>query len=156
MSIADFQKAARHKDIDLAMSTLADGVVLHSPLTDRITFDGKEDVRSLFEAAYETFEGLEYHTVIGGRVLVGTATVNGQPFEETLVMHVDEDGRFDEITLFIRPLPGLTAVLAALGPSLARRNGRRTGGLLRFLTAPLLAATRAGDRFGIGLALPRR
>lgn len=156
MSIEDFQKAARHKDIELAMSTLADDVVLRSPLTDRITFDGKADVRTLFEAAYETFEGLEYHTVIGGRVLVGTATANGQRFEETLVLRPNDDGKFDEITLFIRPLPGLTAVLAALGPSLARKNGRRTGGLLRFLTTLLVAATGFGDRFGIGLALPRR
>ena len=43
MSIEDFQKAAKNKDIELAMSALADDVVLHSPLTDRFTFNGKED-----------------------------------------------------------------------------------------------------------------
>jgi hypothetical protein len=156
MSIEDFQKAARHKDIELAMSALADDVVLRSPLTDRFTFDGKDAIRALFEAAYEKFDGLEYHTVIGDRVLVGSATVNGQQFEETMVMDLAEDGRITEITLFIRPLTGLTAVMAALGPALARKNGRRTAGLLRVLTAPLVAATRSGDRFGIGLALPKR
>jgi SnoaL-like protein len=156
VSIEDFQKAASTKDIELAMSTLADDVVVRSPLTDRITFDGKEDVRRLFETAYEKFDGLEYHTVIGGRVLIGGATANGQPFEETLVLNLDDNGKIDEITLFIRPLPGLTAVMAALGPTLARKNGRRTGGLLKLMTAPLVAATRSGDRFGIGLALPKR
>lgn len=156
MSIEDFRTAARTKDIDLAMSTLADDVVVRSPLTDRITFTGKDDVRTLFEAAYEKFDGLEYHTVIGGRVLVGGASAGGQPFEETLVLDVDDDGKIAEITLFIRPLPGLTAVMTALGPALARRNGRRTAGLLRLMAAPLNAMTRSGDRVGIGLALPKR
>jgi hypothetical protein len=155
MSIEDLQKAARNKDIELALSALADDVVIRSPLTDRFTFNGKEDVRTLFATAYEKFDGLDYHTVIGDRVLVGGATVNGQRFEETLVMDLDEHGKIAEITLFIRPLPGLTAVMAALGPALARKNGRRTAGLLRVLTAPLVAATRSGDRVGIGLALPK-
>jgi ketosteroid isomerase-like protein len=79
MSIADLQKAARTKDVELAMSTLADDVVVRSPLTDQFTFNGKDDVRRLFEAAYENFDGLHYHSVIGDRVLVGGATANGQP-----------------------------------------------------------------------------
>jgi hypothetical protein len=156
MSIEDFQKAARTRDIELAMSTLAEDVVVRSPLTDRITFNGKEDVRRLFEAAYEKFDGLEYHTAIGDRVLVGSATVNGQPIEETMLLTFNDSNEIAEITLFIRPLPGLTAVMAALGPALARKNGRRTGSLLKLMTAPLVAATRSGDRLGIGLALPKR
>jgi hypothetical protein len=158
MSIQDFQKAAADKNIELAMSALADDVVLRSPLTDQFTFDGKDDLRRLFETAYEKFDGLEYHTVIGDRVLVGSATVGGQPFEETLLLSLNDDGKIREITLFIRPLPGLTAVMAALGPELARRNGRSrfTAGLLKVMTAPLVAATRSGDRFGVKLALPKR
>jgi hypothetical protein len=155
VSIEDLQKAAKDKDIGLAMSALADDVVVRSPLTDRFTFNGKDDVRLLFETAYEKFDGLEYHTVIGDRVLVGGATVDGQRFEETLLLTLDND-KITEITLFIRPLPGLTAVMAALGPALARKNGRRTAGLLKVMTAPLVAATRSGDRLGIGLALPKR
>jgi hypothetical protein len=156
MSIEDFQKAARTKDIELAMSALADDAVLHSPLTDRFTFNGKDDIRQLFETAYEKFEGLDYHTVIGDRVLIGGASIKGQRFEETLLLTLDDHGKIAEITLFIRPLTGLTAVMAALGPTLARKNGRRTAGLLRVMTAPLVAATRSGDRVGLKLALPKR
>lgn len=156
MSIEDFQKAARTKDIELAMSALAEDVVLRSPLTDRFTFNGKDDVRRLFETAYEKFDGLDYHTAIGDRVLLGGATVHGQPFEETLLLTFDDDYKITEMTLFIRPLTGLTAVMAALGPTLARKNGRRTAGLLKVMAAPLAAATRSGDRLGIGLALPKR
>lgn len=59
--------------------------------------------------------------------------------------------------MFIRPLPGLTAVMATLGPLLARKNGRSrfVAGLLRAMTKPLAAVTRSGDRVGIGLALPK-
>lgn len=155
MSIENFRAAARTKDIELAMSTLADDVVIRSPLTDRFVFTGKADARNLFEAAYEKFDGLDYHTVIGDRVLLGRATVDGQPFEEVLVVSLDDNIKITEMTLFIRPLTGLTAVLAALGPTLARKNGRRTAGLLKIMAAPLVAATRSGDRGGIGLALPK-
>jgi hypothetical protein len=140
------------------VSTLADDVVLRSPLTNRFTFDGKDDVRRLFETAYEKFDGLDYHTVIGDRVLVGGATAGGQPFEETLLLTLDDAGKIAEITLFIRPLTGLTAVMAALGPALARKNGRSrlAAGVLRVMAAPLVAATRSGDRMGLKLALPKR
>jgi hypothetical protein len=48
--------------------------------------------------------------------------------------------------------------MAALGPPLARRYGRSrfTAGLLRVMIAPLVFATRAGDRTGIPLALPAK
>jgi hypothetical protein len=154
MSIEDLQKAAADKDIELAMSTLADDIVIRSPLTDRITFD-RHTIRPLFETVYEKFVGLTY-TAISDRVLVGRATVNGQPIEETLLLTFNDDNKITEITLFIRPLTGLTAVMAALGPTLARKNGRRTAGLLKVMTAPLVAATRSGDRVGIKLALPKR
>lgn len=160
MSVEDFRRAAATRDIDLAMSALADDVVVRSPLTDRFTFDGKADVRRLFETAYEKFADLAYDTVVGDgrtRVLVGGGRAGGVRFEETLLLTLDERDKIAGITLFIRPLPGLTAVMAALGPALARRNGRSrlTANVLRAMTAPLVAATRSGDRVGIKLALPR-
>ncbi len=160
MTIADFRQAAATKDIDLAMSSLADDVVLRSPLTDRFTFNGKDEVRRLFATAYEKFENLSYDLTIGDgdrRVLVGSGIAGGQPFEETLLLTLDDREKITEITLFIRPLPGLTAVMAALGPALARRNGRSrlAAAVLRAMAAPLVAATRTGDRVGLKLALPR-
>lgn len=154
MSIKDLQKAAADKDVELAISALADDVVIRSPLTDQITFD-RSTIRPLFETVYEKFAGLTY-TEISDRVLVGRATVNGQPIEETLLLTFDDHDKITEITLFIRPLTGLTAVMAALGPTLARKNRRRTAGLLKVMTAPLVAATRFGDRFGVKLALAKR
>lgn len=161
MHTADFRRAAATKDLDLALGALTDDVVLHSPLTDRFAFHGKEDVRRLFAVVYEKFHGLDYHTEIAGdrqHVLIGSASVGGQHIDETLLLDLADDGKIREITLFIRPLTGLTAVMAALGPDLARRNGRSpfVAGLLKVMTAPLLAATRSGDKVGLRLALPKR
>jgi hypothetical protein len=158
MSIEDYQKAAQDKDIELAMSTCADNVVFRSPITGRHPFEGKDAIRALFAVVYEEFDRLDYHTVVGGRLLVGNATVGGQPLEAAHLLTFDEDDKITEITLFVRPLPGLTALMAALGPALALQNGRSrlTAGLLKVMAAPLVAATRFGDRFGVRLALPKR
>lgn len=51
MTVDDCRQAAATRDVDLALATLADDVVVRSPLTDRFTFQGKEDVGRLFETA---------------------------------------------------------------------------------------------------------
>lgn len=125
-AVERFREAGKIRDIDLAMTACADDVVLHSPLTDRVTFRGRAEVRRLFEVVYVRFGELRYSGAIGsGRdwALFGSATVGGQRIEETMRLTLD-DGLIAEVTLYIRPLPGLTAVMAALGPPLARRYGR--------------------------------
>ncbi|MPZ79162.1 MAG: nuclear transport factor 2 family protein [Actinophytocola sp.] len=158
-AIDRFREAGETHDIDLAMTVCADDVVVHSPLTDRATFRGRAEVRGLFEVVYEQLSELRYSDVLGdGRrwALFGSATVGGQRIEETLRLTLDDAGQIVEVTLYIRPLPGLAAVMAALGPPLARRYGRSrlTAAVLRAMVAPLVFLTRAGDRAGIPLALP--
>jgi hypothetical protein len=58
--------------------------------------------------------------------------------------------------LFVRPLPGLVALMAEFGPELARRAGRPWAArLLTVLVAPLRAMVNGGDRFGVRLTQPR-
>ncbi|OLF18914.1 nuclear transport factor 2 family protein [Actinophytocola xanthii] len=160
MSVEDFREAGRTKNIELALSACSDDVVVHSPLTDTTSFRGQAEVRQLFDAVYERFERIDYHDVIGGGddwVLFGTTSVGGQQVDETLRVRLDEHGKIAELTLYMRPLPALAAVMSALGPALARRNGRSvlTVAALRLMAAPLVAGTRFGDRTGVRMALPR-
>lgn len=160
-AVDQFRAAGEKHDLERAMAACADDVVVHSPLTDRHAFRGRKEVERLFGIVYERFSGIRYHQVVGeGRcwALFGDATVGGQRTEEALRLVLDEDGRIAEITLYIRPLPGLTAVMAALGPPLARGNGRSrvTAGLLRTMVAPLVFATKIGDRVGIRMAFKRQ
>jgi hypothetical protein len=48
--------------------------------------------------------------------------------------------------IFIRPMPGLAAVAAALGPRLARRRGRLRAAVVTAFTRPLVVLLSAGDR----------
>jgi hypothetical protein len=161
MSIEDFRAGGEAHDVDLAMSACADDIVVHSPLTDRAAFTGREEVRRLFETVYGVLTNIRYDKEIGDgptRALTGSAEVGGQRIEETMLINLDATGKISELTLFIRPLPGLTALMAALGPPLARRNGRSrfVAGLLRAMVTPLVFATRSGDRIGVPLALPAK
>lgn len=159
--ISRFHKASEAHDVTAALATLADDVVIHSPLTDRVAFTGLAEARALFEVVYDNLHELKYHTTIGDgrtRALVGDAVVGGQRIDATFLITLDDRDKISELTLFVRPLPGLAALMAALGPPMARRYGRSrfTAGLLRVMIAPLVLATKAGDKTGIPLALPAK
>jgi hypothetical protein len=132
------------------MATLSDGVVFHSPLSGTATFEGKEQVRELFSVVFDVLSGLRYQSDVGDertRALTATARLGRQEIHEAAVVEVGADGLIKEITMWIRPLPGLTAMMAALGPGLARATGRP--GLPLLVAAavkPLAAMTRLGDR----------
>lgn len=160
-SVSRFHRATGAHDVTAALAELADDVVIHSPLTDRVAFTGLAEARALFEVVYDKLSDLNYHTVIGdgpARAMIGTGMVGGQHIDATFLITLDEQDKISELTLFVRPLPGLAALMAALGPPMARRYGRSrfTAGLLRAMTAPLVFATKAGDRTGIPLALPAK
>jgi hypothetical protein len=54
-----------------------------------------------------------------------TARVRGLEIEQAARLHLDDDALIDEITIWIRPLTGLAALAAALGPRLGARNASR-------------------------------
>lgn len=158
-TVAQFHAATAAGDVAAVLATFADDVVVHSPLTDRTEFRGRAQVRALFEVVYSALADLSYHTEVGDertRALFGTGTAGRQRIDASLLLRLDAHAKITEVTLYIRPLPGLAAVLAALGPPLARRYGRSRGvaALVSTMVRPLVAATRFGDRVGIPLALP--
>lgn len=58
------------------------------------------------------------------RALFYYAHTGNQAIEEAQLLRLDNGGLITEITLFGRPLPGLTAVMADIGPRLLRRQNR--------------------------------
>lgn len=80
-------------------------------------------------------------------MLVMSGRTGSVPLEEAQLLRLDDDGQIREITVFGRPLPALTTVMATLGPELVRRQGRP--GFARFLAAtgaPLARVTRFAER----------
>ncbi|GAB7191875.1 hypothetical protein NUM3379_25830 [Kineococcus sp. NUM-3379] len=156
-------RAGEAGDVDAAASCLAPDVEFVSPLTARLRFTGRGEVRDLLAAAFGALEGLRFHTRLDGsspdgstHALFARARVGGQDLEEAQLLRLDGAGLVREITVFGRPLPALTALMSTLGPRLARGQGRP--GLAAVLTAatlPLHTGVLLGDRRVVPLTAPR-
>jgi SnoaL-like domain len=152
-----YRKAIEMGDTEAFLTTLSRDVVIHSPITARIQFQGHEEVRTLMRGVFASIEDIEYFEDIGDaatRALFYRARVGGQAIEEATLVRLDGHALITEIRLWFRPLTGLTAVMARLGPALAREHGRGRGAAAALLASPLAAATRIGDALGVSLVRP--
>lgn len=147
---ARYRQAGEAGDVEAVLAVLAPDVVLRSPITDRISFHGHEEMRDLLESVFETMTDIRYFADIGDdrqRALFFRARVGRQPIEECMRAELNEQGLVSEITVAIRPLPGLAALAVALAPKvIARRRGPVVAAIARALIAPLGLLTRLGDR----------
>ncbi len=135
-------------DLAGVAAALAPEVVLHSPVTQSIRFVGREEVTALLGIVRELFEDLEYLEEFGAdgvHVLVFSARVNGRQLEGTDVLHLDDAGLVRDFRVFVRPLPGLTALTAALAPRLARETGRARSVAVSAMVQPMAAISQFGD-----------
>jgi hypothetical protein len=149
-AIEELRKAGERADAAALGDVLADDVVFHSPLTDRLTFVGRDEVvelhRDIFAVLEDirTSEPLEYGDQ---QAFSFRARVRGVELEAMNLVRTGDDGRIAELTVFIRPLPGLATLFATLPPRVsARRRGPVVGGLVAFLATPLAFAFRTADR----------
>ena len=143
-----FRVAFEGRDLNGLAEALAPDVVLHSPITSSFRFQGREQVTDLLAIVRDLFEDLSYTAEFGSGddyVTVFRALVKGRRLEGTDILRLDDQGRVREITVFIRPLPGLTALTAALAPRLARETGRARALATTAMVAPLAAISRVGD-----------
>jgi hypothetical protein len=147
------------RDFDGVAAALAPDVVLRSPITSAVRFEGRDEVTSLLREVREVLEELEYVQDFGDgdeHVLVFRARAGGGRLDGVDVLRLDDDGRVREITVFMRPLTGLTALTAVLAPRLARRRGRGRAALVAAMARPLALLTRAGDVTTARLAIGNR
>lgn len=155
---ARFRAAVEAGDIHALTETLAPGAVLHSPITNSLAFTGADEIRALLPHVLAVIEGITYTDDVGDartRALFYTARISGVPVDEATRVRLDDDARITDITLWFRPLAGLTALVAALAPRLARERSPARGTAAAAMTKPLAAMTRAGDKVVVGLVRPR-
>jgi len=144
--------AMRERDFETLGEALADDVVLHSPITGSFRFEGREEVLALLRLVREAFEDLRPVAEFGDgdtRALMFDARIGRQKIQGVDVLRFDEAGRVREFRVFIRPLPGLTALAAALAPAVAAPAGRTRAALVgppMWLQAFL---ARTGDRVAV-------
>ena len=156
--LAAYRAAAEAGDVEGQLACMRDDVVLKSPITDRFVFSGKAQMRDLLEDVHAVVSDGVYRDDAGDdrtRVLTMAGRVGRQRFDEAVLITLDDDGLIARMELFIRPLPGLTALAAALGPRVARRRGRAAAIAVRLMITPLAFMTARGEGAGSRLASPR-
>ncbi|MBJ7328751.1 MAG: nuclear transport factor 2 family protein [Solirubrobacteraceae bacterium] len=149
------RQAAQAGDVEGFVQLLAPDVVLHSPITTRVQFRGRDELRTLMTAVFASLEDLEYFAETGDettRALFLRARIGRQDVEEAMLVRLGDDGLVAELRVWFRPMPGLATLMAALGPKLARTTkGRMRAVLITAMTKPLVFLTRTGDAAAVKL-----
>ena len=118
---SDFREAIERRDLDGMVATLADDVVLHSPVSFK-PFQGREAVVQLFEILLRTFEDFRYTDDLPGEevhAMIFRARIGDREVEGLDLIRPGPDGRIADFTVMVRPLTGVVALAEAVGPQLA-------------------------------------
>jgi hypothetical protein len=150
MTITALRAAGERGDANAVAELLAPDVVFHSPMTDLVWFEGKEDVAALYHDVFAVLEDINTTEPLAlgdTRAFSFSARVRGVELEAMNLVRCNEEGKIVEFRIFVRPLPGLATLFAALPPRVsARRRGRLRGALVASVARPLALALRAVDR----------
>ncbi len=117
-----FRQAVEAGDVGAMIDAFAQDAVLNSPVSFR-PFRGRKAVGALLYVLMEVFEDFrytdEYQSADGGRALLFGARVGDRELQGVDLLSFDADGLIRELTVLVRPLSGLQALMAAVGPRLA-------------------------------------
>ncbi|MFC8564617.1 nuclear transport factor 2 family protein [Streptomyces sp. NPDC057245] len=119
-----FREAVEAKDMDAVEALLAEDVVFTSPVVFK-PYRGRAVTAAILRAVERVFEDFRYERVIGdaeGRdhALVFAARVGDRELGGCDFVHLDEEGRIDELTVMVRPLSGAQALQAAMAAQFDR------------------------------------
>jgi SnoaL-like domain len=150
-ALAALRAAGESGDADAVAELLAPDVVFHSPMTERIRFEGRDEVAALHRDIFAVLDDID----TGEPLAVGEtgafsfrARVRGVQLEAMNVVRCNEQGQIVDYKVFVRPLPGLATLFATLPPRVsARRRGRLRATLVASLASPLALVLRTADRF---------
>jgi ketosteroid isomerase-like protein len=118
--------ASEADDIDGVMAALADDVELVSPISGRMVFRGRDDVRHLLSAVYGSLRDLRWTRVVGEgehRVAIGETRLGPVRMTDAMVFELAPDGRIRRIAPHLRPWLALTLFALVLGPKVGVRPG---------------------------------
>jgi hypothetical protein len=116
--MSGIQAAIEAGDLAAALDLLADDVVLRSPVSPT-PYTGKPVAAEVVRRAFQIFEGFHYVREIvsaDGRdqALIFEAEVSGIASTGCDFVHLNDEGKVDELMVMIRPLPAARALAAAM------------------------------------------
>ncbi|MFV5994408.1 nuclear transport factor 2 family protein [Streptomyces sp. NPDC056231] len=119
-----FRKAVEAEDHAAIEALLAENVVFTSPVAFK-PYSGKAITASIVRGVSRVFTDFHYVREIAGadgrdhalvfKAKVGDREINGCDF-----LHVDEDGKIDDLMVMVRPISAAQALAAAMGAEFER------------------------------------
>ena len=129
---------------------MTDDAELHSPITERIPFKGRERVLELFEEIFDLLGRVEIIREVDSgnhKLLEVDSELAGRHAHLIQLLRLAPDGRVEDVTLFMRPMPTVVTLFAELGPRLVRRRyGRIVAFFVTLPMKPIAFAIRLMDR----------
>ncbi len=125
-AVSRYRAASEARDFDALVDTLAPDVELISPISGRMVFRGRPDVRTLLAAVYGGLRQLNWREDIGhgnARVVVSEGTLFGVTVHDAMILDLAPDGRIERIRPHLRPWLGLTLLFIRLFPTIVRHPG---------------------------------
>jgi hypothetical protein len=126
-----FREAVEAGDMDAVAALLAEDVTFTSPVAFK-PYHGKPLTAAILRGVSRVFEDFTYVREIanpGGRdlALVFTATVNGKELNGCDFLHLDGEGKIDDLVVMVRPLSAARALSDAMGAQFDRITEEATG-----------------------------
>ncbi len=115
-----FRAAVERRDHAAIVATLADNIVLHSPVLYQ-PFEGRDTVARLFEILLDVFEDFTYiHEWHDDQMscLRFTTKVGEKQVEGVDILRYDNLGQIEDFTVMVRPLSAVQALADAVGSRL--------------------------------------
>lgn len=126
MERSAFRRAVEAKDLGALIDTFAEDSVLNSPVSFH-PFRGRKAIGGLLYVLMDVFEDFHYtdeFAAANGRMaLVFRARVGDRELQGVDLLRFDPRGMVRELTVMIRPLSGLQALMEAVGPRLRGLGG---------------------------------
>jgi hypothetical protein len=125
-AVARYRRASETNDIDGLIATLAPDAELVSPLSGRLVFRGREDLRILLGAVYGCIKDLHWREEVGEgalRVVIGDGLIGPLRVADAMVCELDEHDQIRRIRPYLRPWLALTLFALVLGPKIAGHPG---------------------------------
>jgi hypothetical protein len=155
--LAAYRAAATAQDTAGMLACLRPDVVLRSPITTRFSFSGHAQLGPLLDDVHAVVAPPTFRADAGddrARLLILESRVGREPITELLSITLDDDGLIATMELAVRPMPGLLALAAALGPRVARRHSRTRAAAVKMMISPLALAATRGEGLASKLAAP--
>jgi hypothetical protein len=111
-----FRKAAEDKDFSPMDDLFAEDVVFRSPVVFK-QYEGREAIAMLLGAVSQVFEDFRYtdQTETGdAAALAFSARVGDRELDGIDLLRFDDEGRINEMAVYVRPMSGVHALADAM------------------------------------------